>query len=338
MVRKSQGLQLLPTLLAIAGLGALSLAFTGNASPRSVLRRGLLSRNAEEEEKPTGHQVKNAGSFQTDPEEMALQQKVREHQENAVKLDAATEVRTLVQYNHGFAVMSTNSASMPGFPGGSVVGFAPDEKGRPLFSFSSMSSHTQDLIKDKRCSLTVAAKEFKGAADGRVNLIGEAVPIESEEEIAEAKATYLKKHPKAFWVEFGDFTWYRMEVQNVRYVGGFARAGGLSAEAYAGATPDPIAGFSAGVAGHMNDDHREATMAMVRNYIGIDVEDAEITALDSLGMYVKVSRTPKAADQMQQFKLRLPFIRKLENRKDAKDVIVEMTRASAEFMPKKEKA
>lgn len=234
--------------------------------------------------------------------------------------------------------MSTNSASMPGFPGGSVVGFAPDEKGRPLFSFSSMSSHTQDLIKDKRCSLTVAAKEFKGAADGRVNLIGEAVPIESEEEIAEAKATYLKKHPKAFWVEFGDFTWYRMEVQNVRYVGGFARAGGLSAEAYAGATPDPIAGFSAGVAGHMNDDHREATMAMVRNYIGIDVEDAEITALDSLGMYVKVSRTPKAADQMQQFKLRLPFIRKLENRKDAKDVIVEMTRASAEFMPKKEKA
>ncbi|OLP91493.1 hypothetical protein AK812_SmicGene26813 [Symbiodinium microadriaticum] len=180
-----KGLQLLPTLLAIAGLGALSLAFTGNTSPR----------NAEEEEKPTGNLV---------VKEMALQQKVREHQENAVKLDAATEV----QYNHGFAVMSTNSllvksASMPGFPGGSVVGFAPDEKGRPLFSFSSMSSHTQDLIKDKRCSLTVAAKEFKGAADGRVNLIGEdnpgqylkAVPIESEEEIAEAKARLGVDHP-----------------------------------------------------------------------------------------------------------------------------------------------
>ena len=34
-------------------------------------------------------------------------------------------------------------ASMPGYPGGSVVGFAPDKQGRPLFSFSSMSSHTQ---------------------------------------------------------------------------------------------------------------------------------------------------------------------------------------------------
>ena len=35
---------------------------------------------------------------------------------------------------------------MQGYPGGSVVGFAPDQKGRPLFSFSSMSSHTQESV------------------------------------------------------------------------------------------------------------------------------------------------------------------------------------------------
>ncbi|CAJ1414119.1 unnamed protein product [Effrenium voratum] len=217
---------------------------------------------------------------------MELQQRVRDHQDDgAEKLDAATEVRTLVQYNHGFAVMSTNSVSMPGYPGGSVVGFAPDEKGRPLFCFSSMSSHTQDdLLKDKRCSLTVASKEFKGAADGRVNLLGEATPLESEEIAAAKKRLYLEKHPKAFWVEFGDFTWYRMEVQNVRFVGGFARAGSVTAEAYAEASPDPISGFGPAVAKHMNDDHREATIAMVRNYVGIDVEDAEITSMDSWGL------------------------------------------------------
>eukprot|EP00913_Durusdinium_trenchii_P019811 g18623.t1 len=163
---------------------------------------------------------------------MALQDRVRAHQEAAPKLDAATEVRSLVQYNHGFAVMSTNSASMPGYPGGSVVGFAVDD------------------------------------------------------------------------------------VQNVRFVGGFARAGTVTAEAYASAAPDPIAGFGPAVAGHMNDDHREATIAMIRKFIGIEVEDAEITSMDSLGMHVKVSRKPKAADQMQQFKLRLPFTRKLETRKE----------------------
>eukprot|EP00933_Yihiella_yeosuensis_P011211 TRINITY_DN11833_c1_g1_i1.p1 TRINITY_DN11833_c1_g1~~TRINITY_DN11833_c1_g1_i1.p1 ORF type:complete len:366 (+),score=84.73 TRINITY_DN11833_c1_g1_i1:50-1147(+) len=339
------------TLAVVATVFWANLAFfagppvKGVSSKLSALHSKALARSQriasaaeKEEEKQTGHMVNNKGNFQVDPEEMAVQQKLREHQESAVKLDAATEVRTLVQYNHGFAVMSTNSIGHPGYPGGSVVGFAPDELGRPLFAFSSMSSHTTDLLKDKRCSLTVAAKEFKGAADGRVNLIGEATKIESEEERKAAREVYLKKHPKAFWVDFGDFTWMRMEVQHVRFVGGFARAGSVTAEDYAAATPDPISAFAAGVAGHMNADHRDSTIAMVRNYVGVDVDDAEITSMDSLGMYVKVSRTPKAADQMQQFKIRLPFIRKLQDRKDAKDVIVEMTKASAEFLPKKDKA
>merc|ERR1712028_149647 len=82
------------------------------------------------------------------------------------------DVRSLVQYNHGFACMSTNSKSNTGFPGGSVVGFAVDDDGSPVFVFSGMSSHGQDILKDPRCSLTVADKNFKGAADGRVNLMG----------------------------------------------------------------------------------------------------------------------------------------------------------------------
>jgi putative heme iron utilization protein len=34
-----------------------------------------------------------------------------------------------------FAVLSTNSKKFPGFPLGSIVGFAVDEQGRPFFSF-----------------------------------------------------------------------------------------------------------------------------------------------------------------------------------------------------------
>ncbi|CAN0054500.1 unnamed protein product, partial [Choristocarpus tenellus] len=47
------------------------------------------------------------------------------------------------------------------YPGGSVVGFGLDELGRPLFAFSSMSSHTGDLMADSRASLTVTAASFK---------------------------------------------------------------------------------------------------------------------------------------------------------------------------------
>jgi len=85
-----------------------------------------------------------------------------------------------------------------------------------------MSSHTQDISVDPRCSITIAAKEFKGAADGRVNLMGTCKLIPPEEREA-AKAIYFTKHPDAFWVDFGDFNWFQMKIEDIRFVGGFAR-------------------------------------------------------------------------------------------------------------------
>lgn len=236
--------------------------------------------------------------------------------------------------------------SNPGYPGGSVVGFAPDEQGRPIFIFSGMSSHTQDLLADPRCSVTIAAKEFKGAADGRVNLMGTCERLKDEEEIAKAKEIYKAKHPGAFWTEFGDFFVYRQEVEFVRFVGGFARAGTVSAKEYKEAKPDPIMAFGGHIAQHMNEDHMDSTIAMVKHYIpslaGPEnyVQAAEITSVDSLGMYVKITRDPDNEDQLpgqpKQFKLRLPFPRPVTERKDVKNVIVEMTQASMES--KKEEA
>lgn len=193
-----------------------------------------------------------------------------------------------------------------------------------------MSTHTQDLLADPRCSVTIASKEFKGAADGRVNLMGKVTLVPNDERDA-VKAVYLAKHPGAFWVDFGDFNWFRMdEITDIRFVGGFARAGSVTPEEYANAQPDPVAGFGPAIAQHMNEDHMDSTIAMVAHAIpGLDVSEAVITSVDSLGMYVKCTRTPRASDQPQQFKIRLPFPRRIVERKDVKDVIVEMTRAAA---------
>jgi len=285
--------------------------------------------NAEENKAPR-HDVRSDGAaMEMDPEEMKIQAAFAEHQQNAPKLGWATDIRTLVEYNHGFAVMSTNSKSDEGYPGGSVIGFAPDEEGRPLFVFSGMSTHTQDILADPRCSVTIASKEFKGAADGRVNLMGKCNKL-PKEDLEAAKAAYLKKHPGAFWVNFGDFNWFRMEIEKIRFVGGFARAGSVTPEEYKEAKPDPISEFGMHIANHMNDDHMEATIAMVASAIpGLEVTEAIITSVDSLGMYVKVTRTPRASDQPQQFKLRLPFPRPATDRKDVKMVIMEMTQAAA---------
>ena len=260
------------------------------------------------------------------------------HQQNVPKIGFAADVRSLVQYNHGFAVMSTNSKSNPGFPGGSVVGFAVDDDGCPLFVFSGMSSHTQDILKDPRCSLTIADKNFKGASDGRVNLMGNCTLLKDSDEIDKAREFYLKKHPGAFWANFGDFNWFRMDIQAIRFVGGFARAGSVKPTEYKDASPDPIMAFGGAIADHMNDDHMSATIAMVKHFIpGLEgenyVQEALINRVDSMGMDIKITRDESDNDtlpgQPQQFKVRLPFPEPITERGGVKTAIVEMTKASA---------
>jgi hypothetical protein len=62
-------------------------------------------------DKAPRHDVRSGGSMEMDPEEQKIQEAFAEHQQNAPKMDWAQDIRTLVQYNHGFAVMSTNSKS-----------------------------------------------------------------------------------------------------------------------------------------------------------------------------------------------------------------------------------
>ena len=82
----------------------------------------------------------------------------------------------------------------------------------------------------------------------------------------------------------------------------------------------------------MNEDHMGATVAMVKGLPGLEditVTAAEITSVDSLGMYVKVTREPGLSFQPEQFKLRLPFPRAAEARGDVKTLIMEMTQTAA---------
>lgn len=304
---------------------------------RAATRTGVIAQaQTEEEEERLGAGGKGGHSVPKQPalsdEEQQLQTRVMEHQKAAARLSDATEIRSLVQYSTGYGVLSTVSRDFEGHPAGSVVGFAADGNGMPIFAFSALSGHTRDLLADAKASMTVTSGDFKGAADARVNLLGRVTKVEKEE-VDSLKALYKAKHPKAFWVDFKDFTWFRMtELLAVRFVGGFARAADVTPEEYLSSAPDPIMAFSGPVAGHMNIDHSESTKLMIRHYVGVDVETADINSLDSLGMLVKCTRGPDT------FKLRLPFPRQATDRKDVKTLIVQMTRESAAGMQPSEAA
>jgi len=127
----------------------------------------------------------------------------REHQAGAKRLSYGEEVRTLIDQSIGYGVLSTNSVQFEGYPTGSVVGFQVDEQGLPFFVFSTMSAHTTDVLKDDKASLTVMSKDFKGAAEGRVVLVGTVKKVFDAELRGKLRDLYLKRHKDAFWIDFG---------------------------------------------------------------------------------------------------------------------------------------
>lgn len=274
----------------------------------------------------TGHMAPN-NAPQLSPEDEKAIAAFREHQQGAARISFAEEVRTLIDKSNHYGVLSTNSNNIEGYPAGSVVGFQVDDEGMPFFVFSSMSAHTTDVLKDGRSSLTILAEDFKGAAEGRVVLVGDVKKCFDKEKIKELRDKYLQYHKDAFWVDFGDFTWFTMtDLKAVRFVGGFAMAGSVTTEEYKKAKPDPLAGFAKHVMGHMNDDHSDSTVAMVKHYVGVEATAAKIVSMDRLGMTVKATLTMAGGGET---KIRLPFPREVTERKDVKNVIVEMTQASS---------
>eukprot|EP00877_Chromochloris_zofingiensis_P013304 jgi/Chrzof1/8227/Cz03g02070.t1 len=249
----------------------------------------------------------------------------QEHQKTAARPSAAEHARTLMTLaRHGVLCTLSSHKASGGFPFGSVVEFAVDHQGQPILSTSTLSPHTADLAADGRCSVTVMAPEFKSLQDARFTLTGTAKPLTDESERAAARETYLSKYPNAFYVDFGDFRWFRVEdITGGRYVGGFGRVASVTAADYIAASPDPVAKFSEPVCKHMNADHQGDILAMVKYYVGLSVDSAKMLDLDRLGTTLECQRGPT-----QTFKVRLPFIWPAEDRKSVKDVIVEMTKTA----------
>ena len=175
--------------------------------------------------------------------------------------------------------LSTLSRKQPGFPFGSVMPYALDGSGRPIFLISTMAMHTQNLQADARASLLVTQPDASGDPLGasRVTLIGKVSTV-PEPEKADARTLYLERYANSkYWVDFDDFSFYRMEVLDVYYVGGFGVMGWVQAPDYSEAQPDPLADAAAGIIEHMNADHKDALVMLARVFAGIESREAAMT-------------------------------------------------------------
>jgi heme iron utilization protein len=231
----------------------------------------------------------------------------------------AERARTLM-YLGCIGSLSTLSRKQPGFPFGSVMPYGLDDRGRPIFLISTMAMHTQNLQANPRASLLVTQNDSDGDPLGasRVTLVGNVLPL-PESEVVEARKLYLARYANSkYWVDFEDFAFYRMDVVDVYYVGGFGVMGWVTASEYDRSQPDPLADSMGEIVQHMNADHKDALVLLAREFARIESQEATMTSVDRLGFHARL----KTQDGMRG--TRIAFLREVSSPAEARKVLVEM--------------
>jgi len=194
----------------------------------------------------------------------------------------AERARTLVaQISTG--TLCTLALEPEGYPYGSFVTVAFDN-GNPIFLISGLAEHTKNLKRDPRASLMVAES---GSADplanGRVTLLGPCTRIEGDG--GNARAAFFTAHPNSsYYADFRDFAFWKLDVRDVRYIGGYGRMSWISRAEWQAAEPDPLAPSAAGTIAHMNADHADAMVLYCRAFSkATAITSASMTGVDRYG-------------------------------------------------------
>ena len=233
----------------------------------------------------------------------------------------AERARTLVHVGRT-GTLATLSKKHPGHPFGSLMPYGLDERGEPLLLISALAMHTQNLHADPRASLLVTEPGWRGdpLAAGRVTLMGRAARL-GPDEAAAARPAYLARQPNAaYWVDFQDFGFYRLAVEDVYFVGGFAAMDWIEAEAYRAARPDPLADVAGEIVEHVNRDHADALVTLARVFAGAEADEASMVSVDRLGFKLRIRHEGRVHGA------RVPFPREVTTAEETRQALIAMLR------------
>jgi putative heme iron utilization protein len=231
----------------------------------------------------------------------------------------AERARTLIA-DRKFGSLATLTTDPPGYPYASFTTFALDQ-GEPVFLISKIAEHTRNLAADPRASLLVHESDKQDPlANGRVTLLGRVTKLERPAE--SARGVFLQAHPQSeYYADFSDFDFWRLQIESVRYIGGYGRMSWVTADAFRSASPDPLAAAASGILSHMNEDHAAALNLYARAFTAAhDATAATMTAIDRHGFEMTVN-TPRGVGPA-----RIAFATPLSAAGEARGVLVKLVR------------
>uniref|UniRef100_A0A2P2IK51 CREG-like beta-barrel domain-containing protein n=1 Tax=Rhizophora mucronata TaxID=61149 RepID=A0A2P2IK51_RHIMU len=202
----------------------------------------------------------------------------------------ALAVRNLMEqarFAHLCTIMSRMHHRRQGYPFGSLVDFAPDSTGHPIFSFSPLAIHTRNLLADPRCTLVVQIPGWSGLSNARVTIFGDVLPLlEDQQEWAHKQ--YIAKHQQGPSQQWGNFYYFRMQnISDIYFIGGFGTVAWVDVKEYEALRPDKIAVDG----GEQNLKELNAIFSRPLKELlstEMEVDDAAFISIDSKGTDVRV--------------------------------------------------
>lgn len=146
-----------------------------------------------------------------------------------MKPDLAAAIHLL--HRAPFGVLATHAVRMPGYPFSTALPFVVDEAHCPVFLLSGLAEHTKNLLASPQASLLVIdAGQANVLESPRMTLVGDVHRIDAAPALRERYVRYLPDAEQ--YLALGDFAFFRLVPQRVRYIGGFAQMGWLEQDAW----------------------------------------------------------------------------------------------------------
>ena len=199
--------------------------------------------------------------------------------------DPSRLARSLLRRSRQGALATLMAGS--GDPYCSLVNVASHADGSPVLLISRLAVHTRNLLGDPRVSLMLDERVEGDPLEGaRIMLSGRAEEAEGAD-LAIMRRRYLNAHPSAeAFVNFGDFSFFRIRPSGTHLVAGFGRIVDLKPEAFltdiSGATA--LVEAEQGAVDHMNADHRDATNLYATRLLGAEAADWRCSGCDPDGI------------------------------------------------------
>src|SRR5664279_25276 len=199
--------------------------------------------------------------------------------------DAGRLARSLLRRSRQGALATLMAGS--GDPYCSLVNLASHPDGSPILLISRLALHTRNILADPRVSLMLDERAGGDPLEGaRIMLAGRAEEAGGEA-VALLRRRYLNAHPSAeAFVDFGDFSFFRIQPTATHLVAGFGRILDLKPKSFLTDISDCNALLEAepDAIEHMNGDHREAMNLYATRLLGAEAGDWRCTGCDPDGI------------------------------------------------------